>query len=243
MDINSDLGEGEPESLTRTLMSVIDVANIACGGHAGDNETMHAAVDLARQENVVISAHPGHVDPDHFGRRQLPIDSHALASLLRSQIGSLKTIAGRAGAAVLRVKLHGALYHQVESNEDLAKAYLVTVQDLDSRLSVVCFPGGAVETIAKELNMPIIREGFADRRYRENGQLLPRTDPHSLVHDSHEVRAQVMAICQQKPLPYLAHRTITAETLCIHADSPDAVTIARTAKAVIDEQKTKPTSN
>lgn len=142
MLLNADLGEGEPVARTRALMRLIDLANIACGGHAGSVTSMERTVRLAREHSVAIGAHPG-VAAD-FGRGALALDGDRLEALLLQQISALAAVCKACGAKLHHVKLHGALYHAVENSEDLARRYVAFVRAWFPRLVLVGFAGGRV---------------------------------------------------------------------------------------------------
>lgn len=212
MKLNADLGEHEPPARTAELMALIDLANIACGGHAGTPESMTRCVDLARRHGVAIGAHPG-LAAD-FGRGDAPIDAAALVKLLLEQAGALAAI-----APLHHVKLHGALYHAVERSAELARAYVAAVGRSFPGVALVAFASGLVLPAAHEAGVPALAEVFAERGYRDDGSLIPRGAPGALIEDPAEVVER---------LPRLR-----GDTICIHADSPNAVTIARAVRLAL----------
>ncbi|HEY8903786.1 MAG TPA: 5-oxoprolinase subunit PxpA [Chthoniobacterales bacterium] len=214
MILNADLGEHEPASRTRALMRLIDMANIACGGHAGSIVSMTRAVKLALACGVKIGAHPGLAV--EFGRGEVAISLADLAMLVLQQTTALAAIAAREGARLHHIKLHGALYHATEKSQALAHAYIETVEKFFPKLKVVALAGGRVARLAGRRAMT---EVFAERGYRIDGTLIPRGESGDLIDDPREV---------VRRLP-----TLHGDTICIHADSPNALRIARVVRAVL----------
>lgn len=212
MLLNADLGEGEPEERTAALMRLIDLANVACGGHAGNRESMERCARLAAEHGVKLGAHPG-LAAD-FGRGRADIDASALRALVQEQTSTLAAV-----APLHHIKLHGALYHAVESSEALAHAYVDTVREVFPGLAIVAFAGGRVLPAARKLGMQALAEVFAERGYREDGSLIPRGEPGALIDDPAEVVAR---------LP-----SLRGDTICVHSDSPNALAIARAVRAAL----------
>lgn len=234
--LNADLGEGEPIARTRAMMRQIDLASIACGAHAGSVDTMLATAEAAVASKVKIGAHPGFPDRDGFGRRALEIDPEGLKMLLISQVSTLATVIACVGAKLHHVKLHGALYHTVESSPLLAATYLETIEQFFPRLRVIARLGGEVEKFSGVLGVSILREAFVDRAYDDYGDLVPRGLSHAMIQTPATVSAQVQRLATEG-LPGLGR----PDTLCIHGDTPKALQIARCARAALDRSsKTKP---
>lgn len=208
MILNADLGEHEPPARTRALMRVVDLANIACGGHAGTIATMTRAVRLAKEHGVRIGAHPG-LSAD-FGRGAVELTPEALALLVLQQTAALETLAESEGATLHHIKLHGALYHATENSPAMARAYVDAARTFFPRLKIVALAGGRVARLAGGC---ALAEVFAERGYRPDGALIPRGEPGDLIRDPGEVVRRLPAL--------------RGDTICIHADSPNAVRIAR----------------
>jgi UPF0271 protein len=217
MDLNCDLGEGEPAARTRALMKWIRLANIACGGHAGDAVTMAACLKLCREHDVRPGAHPGYPNRADMGRGEVAIDPAGLRLLLLHQVSALDTLARAQGLALTHVKLHGTLYHATDGSPALARAYLDTVRDFWPSLAVVARLGGGVARLGARSGLTVWTEAFADRRYRPDGTLAPRDEPGAVLDKVHEVRLQVLALREQG----------LADTVCLHGDSPGAPVLAR----------------
>lgn len=218
-DINCDLGEGESPARTRALLRHATSANIACGGHAGDLASMDRCLRLCTEMEVRPGAHPGHFDRANFGRAELPISPREFAILLSQQIGTLQLIATSQRIRLRHIKLHGALYHQVDQSTELTRAYLDFVTAFCPGLRIIAFAGGRVYREAKRQEIPVWGEAFAERLYRSDGTLAPRTEAGAVLHDPEEIRAQLARLVGLK----------STDTICVHSDSPQA---ARTLKIV-----------
>ncbi|MFY8215977.1 MAG: 5-oxoprolinase subunit PxpA [Chthoniobacterales bacterium] len=226
--LNADLGESEPPARTRSMMRVIDLANIACGGHAGSIATMRFAVAEAAKCGVKIGAHPGLPDRERFGRSVEQVSVETLECLVISQVSALATVAKSESTKLHHVKLHGALYHAAESNPLLAATYLTVIAQYFPRLRVIARIGGEVEKIAPVLGVPILREAFADRGYDAMGGLIPRGQPGALLTSVAEVKCQV-AWLKSSVVSDLGR----PDTICVHGDTADALVIARAARSVL----------
>jgi UPF0271 protein len=230
--LNADLGESESIGRTRSMMRVIDLANIACGVHAGSIATMRFAIAEAVKCAVKIGAHPGLPDREGFGRSSEHVSPGALECLVISQVAALATVAKSEGAKVHHVKLHGALYHAVESSPVLAATYLTVLAQYFPRLRVIARIGGEVEKIAPALGVSILREAFADRGYDAMGGLIPRGQPNALLTSFTEVKRQV-AWLQSAGVSGLGR----PHTICVHGDTAHALVIARAARAVLQKSQ------
>lgn len=235
IDLNSDLGEGA--GTEAALMPLISSANIACGAHAGDPETMRATVDLALTHGVRVGAHPGYRDPAGFGRRALDLPPDALAADLRRQIGALRTIAEAAGVRVTHVKAHGALYNRGERDEAIATLIASTIASVDPGLAIVATPGSAMARAAAAVGVPLIREGFIDRAYEPDGTLRPRTLPGAMLLEPERAAAQALGFVQGGGVRATdgSFLDVAVDTLCIHGDSPGAVDIARAVRRALEQ--------
>ncbi len=223
IDLNADLGEGGEQDAE--IMSLISSCNIACGGHAGDDESMRAAVSAARANGVAIGAHPGYVDPEFFGRRFLDLPLNVVIGQIRNQIKRLLKIAG----TLHHIKLHGALYHQANQDSELAKAFAALVVELLSKPLIYAPPTGQLIDAAKAMGLPVLAEGFIDRRYLENGELCPRGEVNAVITDVDEAVEQAMRIATEGRVIATNGKVIPmdVQTLCVHGDSPSALEILR----------------
>lgn len=230
IDLNCDLGENG--SHDAELMPLVSSANIACGGHAGNDVTMADAVALARRHGVAIGAHPGHADRGHFGRRELPIAPEEAAALVVRQVSALEDVAGEPPR---HVKLHGGLYHQVGRDRALATAVVDVLAARWPRVVVVAFAGSQLVDVAKERGLAVAEEAFIDRAYAADGTLVPRSRPDAMITAA-DAATRAMRLVREGVVTTVdgAETPIRADTLCIHGDGPDAVAIARAARAALD---------
>jgi UPF0271 protein len=211
--MNLDAGEhaDEPEE----LWALFDVLNIACGGHAGDAASMERVVRWCVASHCAIGAHPSYPDRAGFGRRTLAIEPAALAATVAEQCAALGAIARRHGRCVEYVKPHGALYHDAAANDAIARGLVTAATEaLGDGIVVIGTPTGALREAAAARGLRYASEGFADRRMRDNGSLVPRTEPRALITDPAEAAAQASALATH------------VDTICVHADTPGALAIA-----------------
>jgi UPF0271 protein len=222
IDLNADLGEGDPYDLE--LLRIVSSCNIACGGHAGDEETMCATVLSALENKVSIGAHPSYPDREGFGRRREYMGGEELLVSLMAQIGALNSIVIEAGATLSHVKPHGALYNDAVNDRELAdiiaRAIGATVPDA----AFVGLPESELQIAAVEHGLNFVAEGFIDRAYQENGQLVPRSEPGA-VHTSLEL-----------VLPQAVSLVGKVDTLCIHGDTPGAADVAAAVRQELEKQ-------
>lgn len=228
--LSADLGELSLDE--QHIWPLIDAANVACGGHVGDEQSMIRAVALAREYGVRLGAHPSYPDREHFGRRSLDIAPDALRASLAEQIATLKQIADNHALALQHVKPHGALYNDAHRDRARADAIVAAMRDVDPALAIVAPDRSQMAAAARDLGMPVIREAFADRRYQPDGSLVPRRDPDALLGvDEAAEQAQLLAtesivIARDGSRIAVAH-----DTICIHADMPHALDRLRAIRA------------
>jgi 5-oxoprolinase (ATP-hydrolysing) subunit A len=227
IDLNADVGEGDPKS-DKALIPLVTSANVACGLHAGDPHTMRATVVLAVHQGVAVGAHPGYDDRENFGRRPMQLGEADIKDLLLNQLGALDAIARSEGAILRHVKPHGALYNQAETDGALAAAIIAAVQAFDSKLRLVGRAGSAMADAAAAVGHPFTPEAFADRRYRADGSLLPRSQPGAVLTDPEEVARQVRSLVTHGEVLASdgSHLPIAFETLCLHGDTPGSAVLA-----------------
>ncbi len=221
--LNVDLGEvpGEPD----LLYTYAHVANIACGGHAGDGASMRRAVQLCRARGALVGAHPSYPDPDGFGRRALAIAPEALRASVAEQCGRLAKIAGAMGADVATMKPHGALYHAATEQAALADAVVGGAADALGPAVVVVGPArGELAAAAGRAHLVYAREGFADRATGADGKLVPRGHVGALLTDP--------AVCAEHARALASRGDV--DTVCVHGDTPGSVSIARAVRAALD---------
>jgi UPF0271 protein len=218
IDLNADLGEGA--GFDAALMTLVTSANVCCGLHAGGPPEIAATLDLARRHGVSIGAHPGYDDREHFGRRELQLQPDAITELVRRQFQSLESLAQERGLTVKYVKPHGALYNQACRDDDYGLGVVEAARWV--RRPLVGLPGSRLDIVAAGY-VPFIPEGFADRRYRPDGSLVPRTEPDAFVHDPDEAVTQVEWLIREKGV----------RTICVHGDNPQAVAFTKAVREAL----------
>lgn len=228
IDLSCDLGEASTADERETelaLWPLVDAANVACGGHAGDDASMREAATLARRHGVRLGAHPSFPDRQGFGRRRIDISETGLVASLVEQIRALRAIADMAGVELERVKAHGALYNVAHHDERLACQLVDAVIAAAPRAALVCPSGSAMELVAAERSLSVVREAFADRRYLPDGSLLTRGHAQSLLTEPADAAAQALSLAKRGVVTALdgSEITIPHDTICIHADMPGSV--------------------
>ena len=233
-DLNCDLGEGEPWTRTRALLRQVTSANVACGGHAGDALTMERVVVEAKALRVRLGAHPG--VPGEFGRGEVTLSPGKLQTLVLQQAGGLAQLAKRHGSRLHHIKLHGALYHAVENDDALGRAYVETVARWFPQVTIYSRAGGLVLTLAHKAGITAWAEGFIDRAYRADGQLVPRNQDGALLTRTRDITERLREWRQTGGWKSLDGTwvAVPAQTLCLHGDTPGAVTLARAIRRAID---------
>jgi 5-oxoprolinase (ATP-hydrolysing) subunit A len=214
------------------LMPFISSANIACGYHAGDEETMKQTVALCVKHGVAIGAHPSYVDKENFGRVDLLNKSISLIDiplLISSQLFSLQKICDATGATLHHVKPHGALYNRAAKDRLLAGLFCKAIAAFDNSLVVYGLSGSEMESAAQACKLQFMSEVFADRTYQRDGSLTPRTSPHALIQSSSEAIQQAMQMIEHNQVTAIDGTIIPikASTICIHGDGPHALAFAK----------------
>ncbi len=231
IDINSDLGEGfGPWTMgaDAQILSIVTSANVACGGHASDPETMFKTLELARDKGVKVGAHPGFNDLIGFGRRVIPMSPAEIGRMCAAQIGALIGIAAQVGISVSYVKPHGALGNLAARDREVAEAIVNAVQKIDPKLAVLAISGTQSEQAARAAGAPVFSEIFADRGYLSSGQLVPRDQDGAMIHDAAEAAQRLITFLDTGRMPVIDGDPIklAAQSICVHGDSPGAVDMA-----------------
>jgi 5-oxoprolinase (ATP-hydrolysing) subunit A len=228
IDLNCDLGEGG--GFDAEVMPLITSANIACGAHAGNLETMIETVEIAAKHRVMIGAHPGYFDLENFGRVERAITPQEAGRLVLMQIEQLFEVAG---ARMRHVKLHGALYNQVSRDPHLAEGVVSDLARLWPDLILYTLSGSLLARAASARGLRVAEEVFADRTYQRDGSLTPRSQPDAFITDPEKAAAQVLSMVQDGVV-YATDGSkvpITAETICLHGDGPHVVALAQRLRA------------
>ncbi|WP_040162849.1 5-oxoprolinase subunit PxpA [Microbacterium gorillae] len=238
IDLNADLGEtvdGVPTADDESMFALITSANVACGGHAGDDASIRATADRGARFGVTLGAHPSYPDPANFGRHRMDVDGPALTRALTRQLRRFPEL----GVDVRYVKPHGALYNEIVGDPDHADAVVAAVRDLAAELGHdvgLLVLGGQIERRARAAGIPVVREAFLDRGYRPDGTLVPRREPGAVLHDVDEVAARAVRLAADGTVTAVDGSTVAvdAASLCLHGDTAEAVAMAvavRTALA------------
>ena len=222
IDLNADVGEGCAQDAA--LMRCITSANIACGLHAGDPAMMRNTVLLAREHGVAVGAHPGFADREHFGRRDLHLPPGEITDLVARQVDALAAIAAAAGIRLQHVKPHGALYNIAVRNRRVADAIGRGIESVDPSLILFGLPESELIAAGKVTGLRTGREAFADRAYRPDGTLVPRSEPGAVISDPEEVLARVVGLAQRP----------NVDTICVHGDTPGAADLALHIRAALE---------
>jgi UPF0271 protein len=220
LDINCDMGELEDSAHEAALMEYISSANIACGGHAGDDHTMERTTRLALDRGVRIGAHPGYPDRANFGRIEIAMRPAEIAATVHQQIARLDAIVQRLGGTIVHVKPHGALYNVAVHNAEVARAIADGVMRWNPKTIVFGLAGSPMLQIWRGMGIKVWREAFADRRYESDGTLRSRKLPGALITDPVEAAEQALRFAAEG----------NADTICVHGDTPGAVEILKTCR-------------
>lgn len=233
IDLNADVGEGYEDLAIFPLVSSV---SIACGAHAGDDETMARSVAEAARLGLAVGAHPGYPDRAGFGRDAMDIAADDLRRSLAEQIGTLARVAAEHGVRLSHVKPHGALYNTGSADAALASVVVDAIREAAPRLRLFGPPGSALIEAASRAGLEGVAEAFADRRYLPDGRLAPRSRADALLSNPKEAAAQAVALATGEPVKTIGGGTIRldARTVCVHADTPGALEITRAIRGALE---------
>ncbi|HNP35650.1 MAG TPA: 5-oxoprolinase subunit PxpA [Woeseiaceae bacterium] len=236
IDLNADLGEGAASDAE--LLTIVSSCNIACGGHAGDIESMRATIVRAVANRVAIGAHPSYPDRAGFGRRARFMTGEALYESLTTQVSDLCDIAAETGALLHHVKPHGALYTDAALDEQLADLLARVADEAHGVVALVGPPASALEKAAKAHGIGFVAEAFVDRTYDDDGTLLPRSEQGAVHTDLALIVAQALSLAVDQRVLTKSGKMlqIAAQTLCIHGDTDRAVDAARAVSAALSQR-------
>jgi len=235
ININCDLGEKSKHHSNKydpDLLEIVNSANIACGFHAGDEETMNQVVKISKKNGVSIGAHPSFNDPDNFGRERMNLSSNEIRKLLIDQYEILQNIALNHGDKVSHIKPHGALNNMACEDLELSTIIAKTINDIDKNLIYLVPTGSKMEEAAKKLNMKIACEIFADRNYEDDGNLVSRKKSHALITDPEEAKKHVLKMVKTQALNCHSGKQIPCEidSICIHGDNLSSLATAKSIR-------------
>tara|TARA_B100001063_G_scaffold245883_1_gene282945 strand:- start:2082 stop:2855 length:774 start_codon:yes stop_codon:yes gene_type:complete len=236
ININCDLGEKSKLHSNKydpDLLKIVNSANVACGYHAGDQETMSQTVQISKKNGVSIGAHPSFKDPENFGRERMNLSSLEIKKLIIDQYEILQKIASNYDEVVTHIKPHGALNNMACEDIDLATTLAKTIKGISKNLIYLVPTGSKMQDAAKKLDMNIACEIFADRNYEDNGNLVSRKKPHALITDPDQAKRHVLKMVKTQSLNCHSGKQIPCEidSICIHGDNLSSLA---TAKAIKD---------
>ena len=236
VDINCDMGEGMDHDAG--IMPFISSANIACGFHAGDENTMQQTILLALQNNVAIGAHISFPDKQNFGRTEMHLALNDIHELVFQQLAIIHTIAGTLGAELHHVKPHGALYNMSARDAELAITIASAVKQFNPHLILFGLSGSHSISQAKAIGLQTASETFSDRNYNDDGSLTSRTQPNAMIADEEKMIQHVLQMIRAGTVTTVTGKKIPvmAETICIHGDGQHALTFARAISSVLKKE-------
>jgi UPF0271 protein len=227
VDLNSDLGEGAGHD--NEILDLVSSANIACGFHAGDASSIFGTIQAALERNVSLGAHPSFADRENFGRTEMNLPPGEIYSAVAYQIGAFHGLARAAGGRMNHVKAHGALYNMAARDRALADVIANAVSAVDPQLILFAPAGSQLDFAATELGLTTASEVFADRNYLPDGSLVPRSDSRAFVHDPIEAADRIIRMLSEGKVRAVdgTDVDISAATICVHGDNPQAVEFVR----------------
>ena len=244
ININCDLGEkskfhsikNDPE-----LLNIVNSANIACGYHAGDEQTMDMVIQISKKNGVSIGAHPSFNDPENFGRQRINLSSSEVRKLIFDQYEILQKIADNCGEKVTHIKPHGALNNMACEDIELARTLANAINEISKDLIYLVPTGSKMEEAAKKFNMKIACEIFADRNYEDDGNLVSRKKPHALITDPEEAKKHVLNMVKNQSLNCHSGKQIPCEidSVCIHGDNESSLATAKSIRNNLLENELK----
>jgi UPF0271 protein len=234
IDFNCDVGEGCGDDAA--ILPWVSSANIACGGHAGDADTMRATLRLCRALGIAAGAHPGFDDPVHFGRRPLALPGEAITRLVREQLARLAALAAEEGVRLTHAKPHGALYNQAADDRAIAEAVVAAIVDSDASLALYALSGSQLAHAGEAAGLRVAHEVFAERGYDATGRLLPRGQPGAVLESLGQAVAQARELAGHGRVRSAAGDCLRlrADTLCLHGDRDDAAGFARALRGALE---------
>ena len=241
IDINCDMGESFgawDKGDDAEMLKIVSSANVACGFHAGDPDTMAKTFVLARDRNVAVGAHPGFADLMGFGRRRIPYSATEIERLVAYQIGAAQAMAQYVGHPITHVKAHGALGNLAQEDKEVARAVCNAIKAVDPALICLAIAHGEQHQIATEMGLTVVSEIFADRAYGDDGLLVPRSLQGAVIHDPEEAARRVGEMVREGAIITLSGKRIPTaiDSICVHGDTAEAVPIAAAVRAGLEKQ-------
>ena len=242
ININCDLGEKSKHHSNKydpDLLKIVNSANIACGYHAGDEETMSQVIKISKENGVSIGAHPSFDDPENFGREKVYLSSNEIRKLIIDQYEILQSIALKHNERVSHIKPHGALNNMACEDIELSLILAKVIKEIDKDLIYLVPTGSRMEEAAKKLSMKIACEIFADRNYEDDGNLVSRKKPHALITNPEEAKKHVLNMVKNQALNCHSGKQIPCEidSVCIHGDNLSSLAIAKSIRDNLVDNK------
>ena len=235
ININCDLGEkskfhsikNDPE-----LLNIVNSANIACGYHAGDEQTMDMVIQISKKNGVSLGAHPSFNDPENFGRKRMNLNSLEIKKLIFEQYEILQKIAQNYNENVTHIKPHGALNNMACEDLELATTLAVAIKEINKDIIYLVPTGSQMEVAAKKNSLRIACEIFADRNYEDNGNLISRSKPNALITDPELAKKHVLSMVKNQAINCLSGKQIPCEidSVCIHGDNESSLATAKSIR-------------
>jgi UPF0271 protein len=240
ININCDLGEKSKHHSNKydpDLLEIVNSANVACGYHAGDEETMNQVIEISKKNGVSIGAHPSFNDPENFGRERMNLSSSEIKKLITDQYEILQKIALKYGENVSHIKPHGALNNMACEDIELATVLAKTIKDINKDLIYLVPTGSKMQEAAKKLDMKFACEIFADRNYEDDGNLVSRKKSHALITDPEQAKKHVLKMVKTQSLNCHSGKQIPCEidSVCIHGDNLSSLATAKSIKENLAE--------
>ncbi|HJM78331.1 MAG TPA: 5-oxoprolinase subunit PxpA [Candidatus Pelagibacter bacterium] len=235
ININCDLGEKSKHHSNKydpDLLNIVNSANVACGFHAGDDESMNQVIEISKKNGVSIGAHPSFNDPENFGRKRMNLSFSEIRKLIIDQYAILQEIASKHGENVTHIKPHGALNNMACEDIELATTLAKSINEISKDLIYLVPTGSKMEEAAKKLNMKIACEIFADRNYEDDGNLVSRKKQNALITDPKEAKIHVLSMVKNQALNCYSGKKIPCEidSVCIHGDNESSLATAKSIK-------------
>ena len=235
ININCDLGEKSKLHSNKNdaaLLKLVNSANVACGYHAGDSESMNQVITISKENGVSIGAHPSFKDPENFGRKRMNLEFSEIKKLIIDQYEILQAVADKHDETVTHIKPHGALNNMACEDIDLANILAKTIFDINKDLIYLVPTGSKMEVAAKKLNMKVACEIFADRNYEDDGNLVSRKKSNALITDPEVAKKHVLSMVQNQALNCFSGKQIPCkiDSVCIHGDNQSSLETAKSIK-------------
>ena len=237
IDLNSDLGEGAGHD--GELLTLVTSANIACGFHAGDADTMHECISESRDHGVAVGSHPSLLDQENLGRKEFAVTPDQVFEAVTYQLGIFQAIASDLGVRPNHIKPHGALYNMATRDEKIAKQIARAILAVDSSLILFAPDSSALAQAGRAVKLRVACEVFADRNYLSDGSLVPRNRPDALLQDPDAAAGRVLRMLREGKVRSVdgVDVDVRVETVCLHGDTPGAVEFARTLRSLLEKEE------